>query len=246
VRNVFDAKALAERWRPFSEGYESKVFSVTTFDEKRRRIVREITPGIVVDAGCGPLGLVLRDLAHLPETQACGLDVCDAMVLQSQAATDDLPIQYVVGDLRCLPFMDSSVDAVVAINSLILETRAECRLAFREIGRILRGRGRLVALLPSFEMSLVTRDRWKMRVRLDQRNRREWDTTGWQCFYTEFDIQEAIRQSRGRVRHIERVEFSAPEEIKQLRSVYSGRLQEIPTSRLLNDPLCEHLLVADF
>jgi len=105
-------------------------------------------------------------------------------------------VRYVVADNRCFPFPSGSMDTIVSINSFVPESRADVELMFHESMRVLRRGGRLVALLPSFEMSLIARDKWKMQVRLDLEDHREWETSGWQCFYTETDIHELMRKNR--------------------------------------------------
>lgn len=51
----------AAAWAHFSTEYERKVFSVTTFAPKRELLLRQMRPGLVLELGCGPLGLLVRD-----------------------------------------------------------------------------------------------------------------------------------------------------------------------------------------
>jgi ubiquinone/menaquinone biosynthesis C-methylase UbiE len=181
----------------------------------------------------------------LPGTRAIGSDFSAEMVAQSRSRTAGLSVSYIVADNRHLALGSSRVDTIVAVNSLIPETRPEVDLMFQEAARVLRRGGRLIALLPAFEMSLIARERWQMPVQMDMANHREWDTTGWQCFYTVSDIQDLVRRHAFQDYAIERVAFSAPEEVEHIRKVYASNLQHVPTERLLQDPLFEHLLIAD-
>jgi ubiquinone/menaquinone biosynthesis C-methylase UbiE len=242
---VYHSTGAAEAWRSFSLEYEAKVFSLTSFAARRERILREVVPGVVVDAGCGPLGLMLREIARLPATQAVGIDFSSQMIAESRHRTEGYAVQYVLADNRYLPLGNSSVDTLVAVNSFLPETRAEVELIFEEVGRVLRKGGRLVAVLPSFEMSLVARDRWKMVLKLDLENHREWDTTGWQCFYTTSDIRELMHRYRFRRHYVEPIVLSAPQELAHVRQVYAPSLDHVSAERLLKDPLFEHLLVAE-
>jgi hypothetical protein len=52
-------------------------------------------------------------------------------------------------------------------------TRADVDVIFAQIAGVLRRGGRPIPLLPAFEMSLVTRDAWKMRVDIDLEKHRE-------------------------------------------------------------------------
>lgn len=116
---------------------------------------------------------------------------------------------------------------------------------FHESMRVLRRGGCLVALLSSFEMSLIARDKWKMQVRLDLEDHREWETSGWQCFYTETDIHELMRKNRLPGYRLERIAFSTPEEIKHIQQVYGDSIRGIPDALFADYPLFEHLLIAE-
>ena len=236
--------AVPKSWKDLSRDYEKQVFSVTSFPARRKRIVREVATGLVVDLGCGPLGLMLREIAALPNTHAVGSDFCLEMLFESRRHTFGLNVEYLLADNRCLPFPDSSVDTIVSVNSFLPELRADVDRIFHEVARVLRQKGRLVALLPSFEMSLIARDKWGMSVRVDPAEHREWDTTGWQSFYTLSDIEYLVKRHRLYKHSVERVTFSTPEEAEHIRQIYPESLGNVSLERLLQYPLYEHLLVA--
>lgn len=228
----------------FSRDYERKVFSVTSFAERRARIAREVGPGVAVDLGCGPTGLLLKDMAGIPGVKAVGADFCPEMIQQSRSVTTGYDIDYVVADNRELPFPNRTIDTIIAVNSFVPETRQEVDDMFSEAARVLRAAGKLVALLPAFEMSLVARDLWGMRVQLDEVEHRECDTSGWQCFYMIEDIANLISRSGFRDYQIERMVFSHAEEMSSVRGVYAASLAGVPEQRLWRAPLFEHLLIA--
>ena len=242
---IYRSTGAAEAWKPFSLEYEAKVFSLTSFSAPRKRILREVVPGVVVDVGCGPLGLMLREIARLPGTRAVGSDFGCEMIAESRRRTEGYAVQYLLADNRYLPIRSSSIDTIVAVNSFLPETRGEVELVFEEVARVLRKGGRLVAVLPSFEMSLVARDRWKMVLQLDLENHREWDTTGWQCYYTISDIADLMQGHRFQRHYVEPIVLSAPQEVAHIRQVYGASLKDVPVQRLVQDPLFEHLLVAE-
>lgn len=242
---VYQSDGAADAWKAVSRGYETKVFSVTSFAAKRERILREVVPGVVVDLGCGPLGLMPREIVPLPRTRAIGTDFCWEMIAESRRSTAGCAVQYLLADHRYLPLKSSSVDTIVAVNSILPGTRAEVELIFQEVTRALRKGGRLVAVLPSFEMSLVARDQWRMAVRLDLQKHREWDTTGWQCYYTVSDVRDLMERHHFQRHHVEQMMFSAPEEVEHIRQVYAASLEDVPVERLVQDPMFEHLLVAE-
>lgn len=235
---------IGKIWQQFSHDYEKKVLSVTSFPEKRQRILREIEPGIAADLGCGPLGLMLQGICRLPNTTAIGTDICLDMVLESKRQTGEC-VQYILADNRCLPFIDQTLDTVVSVNSFLPESRVEVDLIFREVARVLRQGGRLVALLPAFEMGIVARDKWKMDVRLDLDHHREWDTSGWQCFYTLSDIKEQMQRHRFSSYRVETVSFSSPQEVDHVWSIYGNNEKKIPKDEFMEHPLFEHLLIAN-
>lgn len=239
------SRADARRWAQFSEAYEQKVVSLTSFERMRGLLLREMAPGVSVDLGCGPLGLLARDLCRSRQARVVACDFCWEMVAGSRRRFEAANLLHVVADNRELPLAPVVADTVFSVNSFLPETRADAELMFAEAARILRPGGRLVAVLPAFEMSLVARDVWGMRVEVDVEGRREFDTSGWQCFYTEADIAGlAARHQFGRYR-ISRVLLAEPDEIAHVREVYEEQLVGVDPGKLEKFPLFEHLLVAE-
>ena len=104
LTRIRDLPAIAHTWKDVSRDYEKKVFSVTSFPARRKRIAREVTAGTVLDMGCGPLGLMLREIVAIPDTKALGSDFCREMISESRRRTKGLNVQYFLADNRCLPF----------------------------------------------------------------------------------------------------------------------------------------------
>ncbi len=237
--------ADAGRWAQFSEAYEQKVISFTSFQRMRGLLLREMAPGVSVDLGCGPLGLLACDLCRAGQARVVACDFSLEMIAASRRTFQAANLDYVVADNRELPLAAGVADTGFSVNSFLPETRADVESMFAETARILRPGGRLVAVLPAFEMSLVARDVWGMRVEVDVEGHREFDTSGWQCFYTEADIAGlAARHQFSRYR-LTRVLFAEPDEIAHVRAVYAGQLEGVAPSRLEEFPLFEHLLVAE-
>lgn len=239
------SSSQAEIWGKFSEDYSSKVFAPTIFPERRARILRDALSGLVVDLGCGALGLILSDIARRPDTIAIGTDFSWSMINQSRCRTSLINTHYVVADHRALPFSTGGIDCIVTVNSILPTTRTDVDLVFAEIARVLRKGGRLIALLPAFEMSLRARDEWRMPIEVDPDRHRMWDTTGWQCFYTSEDICELMNRHRFGRFEVERMRFSASAERDHIRQVYAASLEQVPVERMVAMPLFEHLLVAE-
>jgi SAM-dependent methyltransferase len=99
-----------------------------------------VLPGTrLLDAG-GGAGLV----ALLASLRGARVSVLDASAALLAIARDRLPAADVrEGDLEALPFPDASFDAVTAVNSVFYATDMEA--AVRELGRVVRPGGRVVA-----------------------------------------------------------------------------------------------------
>ena len=81
--------------------------------------------------------------------------------------------------------------------------------------------------------------------RRDEENHLEWDTVGWQSFYTRADIEDLIRSVGFLTATIEPMVFDAPDEVDHTLQVYADSLRGVPRVRLHQAPLFEHLLVAE-
>lgn len=118
---------------------------------RMRRIVAELPPppARILDLGVGTGRELpaLLDAGHRPT----GMDVSEGML--AQCARRARPIPLVRGDfwVRPLPFDDHAFDAVIALHGTL--AHADDAVAVRrlgdELGRVVRGAGRLVVEVPS-------------------------------------------------------------------------------------------------
>jgi SAM-dependent methyltransferase len=100
----------------------------------------------VLDAGCGT-GALLHDLGRREDTDATGLDAsAEALELCSRRGLR----RVVRADLAALPFGAASFDAVTALD--VLEHLPDDARAAREIARVLRPGGVLVASVPAYPL----------------------------------------------------------------------------------------------
>ncbi|WP_281985605.1 class I SAM-dependent methyltransferase, partial [Azonexus hydrophilus] len=98
-------------------------------------------PGRILLAGVGT-GL---DLPHLPtQHRYVGVDLTGAMLRRSLPRARHLDFKAVQGDMHCLPFADTSFDAVIA--HLILAVVPQPALCLAEISRVLKPGGEALIL----------------------------------------------------------------------------------------------------
>ncbi len=237
--------AEAAAWEPFSAGYEQTVISFTSLERTRNLLISETKLGLVVDIGCGPVGDLTRALASITGVRVFASDFSLPMLREARTRFRAPNVYHVAADNRELPIKSACANTVFSVNSIIPEQRSDADRMFAEVARILAPGGRLVAVLPSFEMSLVARDQWAMPIELDLDGRRERDTSGWQCFYTEADIAALIERHLFRRHRLSRIALETPEEIAHVRTVYAAQLERVPARALQEHPLFEHFLVAE-
>jgi len=114
----------------------------------------------VLDMGCGHGLLLIGAAKRLPRGKAVGIDLWSqidqgnnskAATLANAQAEDVIDrVEVHDGDMRTLPFADSSFDAVVASLAVHnIESREGRRQAMREIARVLKPGGK-VALMDIF------------------------------------------------------------------------------------------------
>jgi SAM-dependent methyltransferase len=138
LRAVYDRVAEAYAAQFFDE-LDRKPFDRGLLDEFADRC----DAGPVLDLGCGPghVAQYLRERGVAAE----GVDLSPATVAVARRLNPGLPVR--VGDLTDLGVADRSVAGIVAFYSLIHLPRAAFPAAARELHRVLRPGGVLLAAL---------------------------------------------------------------------------------------------------
>ncbi len=139
MRAVYDEVGEAYAARFFDE-LDHKPYDRRRLDEFADRCRDD---GLVLDVGCGP-GHVARYLRERG-VDAEGIDLSPATVAVARRLTPGLAVR--VGDLTALDVADDSVAGIVAFYSLIHLPRASLPVAVRELHRVLRPGGVLLAAL---------------------------------------------------------------------------------------------------
>jgi ubiquinone/menaquinone biosynthesis C-methylase UbiE len=94
----------------------------------------------LLDAGCGT-GIFTYDFLK-EEARVTGLDVSRPMLDVAQKKLTGYPIDFVAGDMLCLPFKDNSFDKAVSVTAL--EFIEDANAAVSELFRVTRPGGLIV------------------------------------------------------------------------------------------------------
>lgn len=128
-------------------------------DEVKQRILHALAVvegHIVLDVGCGT-GDDARDLSALvgPSGRVIGLDASTTMVREARRRATGLrlPVEFGIGDAHALPFAAASFDACRAER--VLQHLHQPALAVREMARVTRAGGRVVACEPDWQTLVV-------------------------------------------------------------------------------------------
>lgn len=117
--------ALPELWKEFL----SKLF------ERKMRVLD-------VGTGTGFIALLLAELGH----EVVGVDISEGMlkVARDKAKKAGVDVEFMQGDAEELPFDDESFDAVISRH--LLWTLPNPKRAVEEWARVVRGRGKVIAI----------------------------------------------------------------------------------------------------
>ncbi|MGI8563874.1 MAG: class I SAM-dependent DNA methyltransferase [Candidatus Dormibacter sp.] len=159
VRKSYDAAA--------SE-YAAHIYDELRHKPLDRRLLDELVQevncrGTVCDIGCGP-GHVARYLRE-GGVEVTGIDLSPRLIEAARRLNPG--IRFEVGDMRSLEVPDAAFAAVVAFYSLIHFDTEQLRQAVRELRRILRPDGVLLASFHRGSERRHVEDLWGVDVNLD-------------------------------------------------------------------------------
>ncbi len=117
----------------------------------------------VLEVGCGDghVGAYLAARGARVE----GLDLSFEMVRVARRAYPNLG--FCVGDALALPYATASIDAIVAFYSIVNLTAWDCRVAFAEFARVLRGDGLTTLAFHIGDERLLVDNWWETTASLD-------------------------------------------------------------------------------
>ncbi len=163
---------------------------------------------VIADIGCST-GYMLEDLsAAYPSARLLGVDLVAAGLHKAHELVPDARLLH--ADACALPIADQSIDVAVTVN--LLEHIPDDGLALREMARILRPGGRMVAVVPAGPRTYDYYDRFLGHERRYAK-RELWD----KCSGAGLRPVDAI--------HIAALMYPAFWAVKQRNRVLHGRLR---------------------
>ena len=108
------------------------------------------TNKVMLDIGCS-WGRWSIAAAH-KGYRVVGIDPSLSAVMAAKRVANqfNLPIEYICGDARYLPFCDDTFDAVFSYSVIQHFSKADARRTFQEIGRILNSSGSCLIQMPNY------------------------------------------------------------------------------------------------
>ncbi|MDI6740403.1 MAG: methyltransferase domain-containing protein [Candidatus Edwardsbacteria bacterium] len=159
-----------------------------------QRVVREavrLSPGRILDLGCGD-GVVMEHVRRaLPETEIVGLDWSRV----SLGRAHKRGFTAIQADAGCLPLKQEKFDLVIATE--VLEHVADPDALLCEAHRALRPGGHLLITVPAadwFKSLVGLFDPGRVKL-LDAMHRREWAVRGFGKFAPVAELRDMIRNS---------------------------------------------------
>ncbi len=116
-----------------------------TYYTRLLRVQANIVPGeTLLNAGCGTgeYNYYLRD--HFGKSH--GIDINEEDIETARSLNQDSDIQYDIGDITALTFPDGYFDSIICID--VLEHVEQPEAVLRELARVLKPAGQLIASIP--------------------------------------------------------------------------------------------------
>lgn len=207
-------------WDYFSKKYEEKVFSVTSSRPRRKMFLKHLKPSLVINLGTGSLPYMNQELVRAGFTVVAS-DISHAMIKENVKKFTHNSLRFITADNRNLPFIDNYFDSILAINSILPEERKDVDLMLKESHRVLKKSGIFVGFFPAWETSMKARDRLGLLEKLDKRNIRVFETTGWQCYQTKETLLNHLVNVGFENILIQQILLKSKAEIDSMKSIYN-------------------------
>lgn len=215
-------------WDKFAEDYDEKVLSLTKTPERRRQILFEIKKGEIINLGTGSTPYLNRDLIKTGNI-VVATDINKKMLSIAASLFSHPRLKYKIADSRNIPFNSDTFSYVVSVNSILPEKRKDAVVMFKEVYRVLKSPGKLIAFLPSFETTIESMKIYGTSPRIDRKGFRVHDTGQWQCFQTKATINKAMKMAGFKKYKVKKVFINTKNEIEQIKKIYGIDTSKHPT-----------------
>ena len=226
----------SQKWNYFAHNYDSKIFSLTSFLQRKQQVLDRIVKGNILNLGTGPTTYLNKDLVE-DGNIVIATDFCKNMLDEASKKFSHFDLEYKLADSRSLPFQDNSCDSVISVNSILPPERSHVFEMFNEVYRVLKPKGKFVAFLCSYDSVKRANQNLNAGYELDDLQQRMIDTACWQCFHTPSTIEENMLESGFSKYDFEKVYLDSKDEISEFKKIYG-----VDTSSSL---IYEYLLVAE-
>jgi len=222
-------------WNNLAEEYDKRVYSITSFPEKRERIVASALPGEhILIAGGGSEVYLQRDLlSTLQDISIIVSDFSPEMLRVSAKNFNDARLDHRLLDTRALG-IEGTMDRIIVTNSIVPETRDDVIKMYSSLFDALKQGGEFVGYFPSFTMieelaASQPEILAENRENIDFENKRYKDTVGWQSWQTEATLREELSRAgfKPNTIMIERVPCESDLEANTLAALYDLPLELI-------------------
>jgi len=140
----------------------------------------------ILEAGCGAGRVVFKLSHHATSSFIIGIDFSSTACIhakeQSKKYSYTFNTDFVIGDIRSLPFKASSFDFVLSLG--VIEHFKNPNLLLAEMKRVLKNQGKLFLETPNRKMFKLSPFRIKERIKL----------YGHHDFYTPLELANLVRK----------------------------------------------------
>lgn len=127
----------------------------------------QLAAGDIADFGCGPGNLIPYLRGRLSRLTGVDMSSASLAVAGSAASACQIDFDGVLGDLRDLDLSPQMFDVLVAINSVLPQSRTDVARILATVRRHLKPFGRLLAILPSYDTTLYLASLWFEKLRAE-------------------------------------------------------------------------------
>lgn len=215
---------MSDNWNECASDYKEKVYSITLWKEKRRRILNKLKDSSkILILGAGSENILQKSiLEEYPNSNIVISDLYEEMINVSKKTFNHKNLKFKVEDMRSISYTEE-FDFVISTNSILMPTIKENNKVFHNCLKALKKDGELISYLPSFESAkyIVSKINNNNLFKFDHEN--QTITDGADSTIQSFHTKKSIKNISNIFSTVstEKVFCSeSKEEIDQLYSIY--------------------------